>query len=714
MRDDFTIKTKEIMARRAGDRCSKPGCGIHTSGADSTDEGTINIGVAAHITAAAPGGPRYDTTLSSEQRKHVSNGIWLCQNHAKLIDSDNRHFSVDDLKDWKMHAEARSFSEIVNSTQKSSTDGVLTNNEDVQTVLDLLLEYSKSDLSLFKGALGMPAHTVELNLRLVDGEKTRIFTATNLSSGLEIFDQIAIVAPPGTGKTTTLLQLVDAMLTSAKSVAVFIPLSEWATGSDTFFKSLMKRSSFKETREQQFDLLAQHGKIVLILDGWNELEETSKKRVRSDVQALKRDFPDLRLVISSRHNDFDIPIDGPVVEVELLNEEQQLDLAKGLRGSDGESLIDHAWRTPGLRELAAIPLYLTALLKSPGESLPTTKEEILRFFVEEVERDREKLAMLVKTFQGFHRDYLQALAVEATQNEIVTLPEMQAREMANSLQGQLKAENQIEKLLQPKDILDTLVSAHLLIRSGTETSSVSFQHQQFQEWFASFHVEQLMLAAVKEDNDASKKLRESVLDVPDWEEAILFACERLSGAEQDEINAVAYAILESLGIDPLLSAEMIWRSSDLVWEQVKENVVSFVSKWHEPGHVNRSINFMISTGRAEFSEYVWPLVSDPDDQIHLQALRAGHRFRPSVLGSNIDERLSALPEEVRKHVISEIASNSGMDGIEIATNLAKTDTSQEVKMSVIDSLMFRRADRFVKEILESAPDEVWLSLAQHW
>jgi len=697
------------MARRAGYKCSKPDCGILTSGADSTDEGTINIGVAAHIAAAASGGPRYDSALSSEQRKHVSNGIWLCQNHAKLIDSDDSHFTVDDLLEWKRLAETRSFSEVVNSIPRSSADEVPTNNEDLQTVLDLLLEYSMSDLSLFKSVQGAPTHTVELNLRLVDGERTKIFTATNLSSALEAFDQIVVVAPPGTGKTTTLLQLVDAILTNAKLVAVFIPLSEWATGSESFFQSLMKRYSFKKASEEQFDLLSQHGKIVLILDGWNELDETSKERVRSNVKTLKRDFPDLRLVISSRHKSSDIPINGPVVEVELLTEEQQLDLAKVLRGSDGESLMDHAWRTPGLRELAAIPLYLIALLKSQGGSLPTTKEEILRFFVEEVEQDRDKHATLDKILQGYHRDYLQALAVEA-----VTLPEKQARAIVDSVQVRLKYEKQIENLLNPKEILDTLVSAHLLVRSGTEANGVSFQHQQFQEWFASFHVEQLMLAAFKGDDDASKELRESVLDIPDWEEAILFACERLSGADQDEINAVAHAILESLGIDPLLSAEMIWRSSDLVWEQVNEDVVSFAGKWHAPGHVDRSINFMISTGRAEFSEYVWPLVSDQDDQVHLKALRAGHRFRPSVLGSNIEKRILALSEEVRKNVISEIASNSGMDGIEIATNLARIDTSSEVKESVIDSLMFRRADRFAKEILESVSDEVWLSLARHW
>ena len=39
------------MERRAGHRCSKPDCGITTRGAASDDDGTINIGSAAHIPA---------------------------------------------------------------------------------------------------------------------------------------------------------------------------------------------------------------------------------------------------------------------------------------------------------------------------------------------------------------------------------------------------------------------------------------------------------------------------------------------------------------------------------------------------------------------------------------------------------------------------------------------------------------------------------------
>ena len=91
---DFTQKTKDSLASKVGYKCSNPFCRKSTIGANAEGSGTINIGEAAHITAAEPGGARYDSTLSVEQRKSESNGIWLCRNHAAMIDRDEKYFTV--------------------------------------------------------------------------------------------------------------------------------------------------------------------------------------------------------------------------------------------------------------------------------------------------------------------------------------------------------------------------------------------------------------------------------------------------------------------------------------------------------------------------------------------------------------------------------------------------------------------------------------------
>ncbi|MFN0251002.1 MAG: HNH endonuclease, partial [Kofleriaceae bacterium] len=63
-----------------------------------------NAGTAAHITAAAEGGPRYDKKLSKKERGSAENGIWCCRDHGKLIDDDSLFFSPEFLRAAKARA----------------------------------------------------------------------------------------------------------------------------------------------------------------------------------------------------------------------------------------------------------------------------------------------------------------------------------------------------------------------------------------------------------------------------------------------------------------------------------------------------------------------------------------------------------------------------------------------------------------------------------
>lgn len=112
MRDDFSKKTKELLARRVGFRCSNPKCRKATSGPDSTGSQALNVGVASHISGASPGGPRFDASLTAEARTSPANGIWLCQTCAKLIDSDLEKYTKEVLLDWKETAEHFAAAEI--------------------------------------------------------------------------------------------------------------------------------------------------------------------------------------------------------------------------------------------------------------------------------------------------------------------------------------------------------------------------------------------------------------------------------------------------------------------------------------------------------------------------------------------------------------------------------------------------------------------------
>jgi len=83
-----------------------------TSGPQADSSKALNVGVAAHITAASEGGARYNPALSSEERRQPDNGIWLCPNCAKLIDNDASRFPEDVLRAWKTIAEDRALTSI--------------------------------------------------------------------------------------------------------------------------------------------------------------------------------------------------------------------------------------------------------------------------------------------------------------------------------------------------------------------------------------------------------------------------------------------------------------------------------------------------------------------------------------------------------------------------------------------------------------------------
>lgn len=117
-RDEFMESTKRVLALRANYRCSFPDCDTPTSGpSDESPESVTSIGIAAHIHAAAPGGRRYLESMEPEQRRHISNGIWLCANHSIEIDRDEMRYSPKVLHQMKEDHERKVSAQLSGTPQ---------------------------------------------------------------------------------------------------------------------------------------------------------------------------------------------------------------------------------------------------------------------------------------------------------------------------------------------------------------------------------------------------------------------------------------------------------------------------------------------------------------------------------------------------------------------------------------------------------------------
>ena len=130
-RDEFSRASRIVLAFRAGDRCSNPECHCRTHWAHSDSSRAINLGVAAHITAAAPGGPRFDSRLSSAQRAATENGVWLCRICAELVDRDPLRYSAQALGQWKRTVERTPFLGV----DRPTPDSQLSLRDKVYTIL---------------------------------------------------------------------------------------------------------------------------------------------------------------------------------------------------------------------------------------------------------------------------------------------------------------------------------------------------------------------------------------------------------------------------------------------------------------------------------------------------------------------------------------------------------------------------------------------------
>lgn len=722
VRDSFSQATKTNLAKRAAYLCSCPDCRAFTLGARADGDGVINIGVAAHITAASAGGPRFDPLIDAADRASEQNGLWLCANCHTRIDANPEHFTIAMLREWKLEAEARSFEhlgrrpqdldqavhfqpEIVAYDYLFLKAQLEAKGPSIEETVDAWRQAALRDVADFKALRGWPISPINLSVRSSRSEDDAAIP--NFAAALELATDVVIASPPGTGKSTTMIQLASAILDAGRRVAICVPLSQWGAQGADLLPSLKARGPFSHLDIGTLRLLAAEGRLVLMLDGWNELDLLQRRRLRLQLQQLRREYPLLVLVVATRART-DLPVEGQQFQIEAMSEDEQQEVARRMRGEDGIAVLDAAWRVPGLRDLVAIPLFLTALLeRAEGAALPRSKDEILEGYVRAQARDNAREDSLQAELEDMAFRYLEALARAMQESQLVLFDVDQARQIISRTAVALIAKGQIGAAPKPGRAIDILADLHLLVRLG-DGGAVQFQHQQIQEWFASRDVESAIRSAAAGDMTELAWLRSTVLNWRHWDETLLFAVERISASgSSDTFQLLAVLLNETFRLDPDLAAEVVARAPETFWSAVGPAIVDFATEWHEVGVVDRAVDFMITTGKPEFADIVWPLITDPNTQVHLRAMRAGNSFRPSVLGPDVAMRIAGAPAEVRAHILFELASNSGMEGIELATNLAVHDPDPEVRYQTFSALEFRSASRHAVRLLEASPPETW-------
>lgn len=145
-RKPITTKTLRHLFALSGNRCAYPGCDHILI----NDDGLF-VAQIAHVSAAEPGGPRYDDSLDDEYRRSAENLIALCYRHHREIDL-NPSISVEDVANIKRRHEAN-FTEApfrvaqvaldrIQQEQAEFWAAALRANEEARQELDLVIPMS--------------------------------------------------------------------------------------------------------------------------------------------------------------------------------------------------------------------------------------------------------------------------------------------------------------------------------------------------------------------------------------------------------------------------------------------------------------------------------------------------------------------------------------------------------------------------------------------
>jgi hypothetical protein len=565
MRDDFAKRTIDILAKRVNYRCSNPNCRKPTSGPREDPTKAVNIGVAAHITAASEGGSRYDPRLTSEERKHPDNGIWLCWNCSKLIDNDPERYPTDLLHQWKRQAEQMALDELEHRVPLREIPA-----PDAVTSFDLA-RYRERMISLygttqiFGQPRPVPLGDIYTDVYLLD--KPSAFRRIDISQlkedrnlpegaeriqGLTLLHQdeahrLFILGKPGSGKTTFLKHIaLEAAKGNLDRIPIFVTLKEWADSSD-FEEGLLpfiarqfaicgipQATSFIE------HLLEKTDDALLFFDGLDEVqrERGVLDRVIAVLHDFSRQYPRAQFLVTCRTAATDYTFeDFAYVEVaDFTAEQMETYVRKWFHAAPAKAraflteIAQEQYR--GLRELARVPLLLALFCLAFGD--------ILSFPGGRAGAYRDALDALLRRWDDsrrVHRDEIYGQLSLERKHQLFASIAVQTFEQGDHFVPQHQLESMISRYLAALSGRDA--SGYTDIDAYAVLKAIEAQHGILVEWahriysFAHISFQEYYAARYMVDNEARGTFPSLLAHCTDdrWHEVILLTASLLDDAD---------------------------------------------------------------------------------------------------------------------------------------------------------------------------------------
>ena len=581
-------------------------------------------------------------------------------------------------------------------------------------LVDSIRDAAREDAATWTARTPLPLiELVASPIDSTDAESARAYDLNALHDALLKCGRVILEGPAGRGKTTSLAQLAELHLASG-AVAFVVDLPAWVSSGAPVLEFIAQSPKFQAHGLDAQSLARAQSAVhfSFLLNGWNEVALSDSRRAAEQLRTLDRQFISAGIIVATRTHHVRPPIEGAQrIALLRITRRQRNDYLRGRLGNRAAALAMQLDADRELDDLARTPFVLSGVttIFSAGATIPKTKMAVLIEVTRLMEDAVEHAVHLSSPpLEGFHRLYLEALAIDMTARGAVYVDNDHARALMHSVAQSLHDAHQITTLPSPADVLATLCYHHALERIEYPSLAFRFSHQQFQELYAAIDIKNRLLnLAARHDAAERSEFTASYVNAPAWTEPLRMIAQTIgtqvdaATADQREVQAGCALIEMAATVDLVFASELAGMCGPLAWSAVGPVLGHRLRSWHavtNESHRNCALAAMLATGSDDFRDILLPLLSSADQQIRLRAYRLWPDINLKSLGANWRGELASWPDEVRADFVGEMLFHRF--DIELAT-FAADDASPKVKQAAASGLSWRGSDDALTHVLES-------------